>query len=80
MGSLKTDCSKTESKIKCKIGKIKEKNTEKSLKPKSIDSNYEDIGKKFLRIKFELDLVSIFLFLVSLLTRMYKLEQPRNIV
>ncbi|XP_063902721.1 protein O-mannosyltransferase 1 isoform X1 [Zophobas morio] len=35
---------------------------------------------KFLRINFEIDLLSVGLFLCGLLTRMYKLEEPKNIV
>lgn len=35
---------------------------------------------KFLRINFEIDLISVGLFLCGLLTRMYKLEEPKNIV
>lgn len=36
--------------------------------------------KKWFRIHCEIDLLSISLFLLALLTRMYKLEEPKNIV
>ncbi|CAG9824993.1 unnamed protein product [Phaedon cochleariae] len=35
---------------------------------------------KLFRISFELDILSINLFIIGLFTRMYKLEEPRNIV
>lgn len=36
--------------------------------------------KFFGRINFQIDIISISLFTCGLLTRMYKLEEPRNIV
>lgn len=36
--------------------------------------------KKFLKINIEIDLVSICLLLCGISTRMYRLEEPRNIV
>ncbi|KAF5281576.1 hypothetical protein FQA39_LY05111 [Lamprigera yunnana] len=35
---------------------------------------------KLFRVTCELDLISIFLFIVSLATRMYKLQEPKNVV
>lgn len=36
--------------------------------------------KKFFRFNFEVDFLSILLFITALFTRMYKLEEPKNIV
>lgn len=36
--------------------------------------------KKFFRFNFEVDVLSILLFITAMLTRMYKLEEPKNIV
>ncbi|KAJ8982025.1 hypothetical protein NQ317_007735 [Molorchus minor] len=36
--------------------------------------------KKMFRINFEIDILSVSLFICGLVTRMYKLEEPRNIV
>lgn len=35
---------------------------------------------KLFRISFEIDLVSVILFVLGVATRMYKLEEPRHIV
>ncbi|KAJ8934654.1 hypothetical protein NQ314_013253 [Rhamnusium bicolor] len=37
-------------------------------------------SKRLFRINFEVDFLSVTLFLCGILTRMYKLEQPKNIV
>ncbi|XP_044751885.1 protein O-mannosyltransferase 1 [Coccinella septempunctata] len=73
------------------MGSPKSSNVNKTpdSKPKiKVENSKQDLGntqienesKKFFRIQFELDLVSVCLFLVSASTRLYKLEQPRNIV
>lgn len=36
--------------------------------------------EKILRIKFEIDLISIGLFVAALVTRLYRLDEPKNIV
>lgn len=36
--------------------------------------------KKYFRVNFEIDLISVCLLLCGLATRMYRLEEPRNIV
>lgn len=36
--------------------------------------------KKYFRVNFEVDLISVCLLLCGLATRMYRLEEPRNIV
>lgn len=38
------------------------------------------LKKKIFRIKFEIDLISIMLFILGVITRMYRLEEPRNVV
>lgn len=49
-----------------------------------INSNVQEVGcssaEKICRISCEVDLISIFLLLCGLLTRMYKLQEPKNIV
>lgn len=40
----------------------------------------ETLENKLFRIRFEVDLVSVTLFLLGIVTRMYRLEEPRNIV
>lgn len=40
----------------------------------------ESTNVKLFRLKFEVDLVSVSLFFLGLITRMYRLEEPRNIV
>lgn len=37
-------------------------------------------NKRLFRVSFEVDLVSIVLLLCGLVTRMYRLEEPKNIV
>jgi dolichyl-phosphate-mannose-protein mannosyltransferase len=45
-----------------------------------IINNVRESRTKFLRVSFEVDLLSVGLFLCGLITRMYKLEEPKNIV
>lgn len=49
-------------------------------KEELVKSNNTSKFRKLFKINIEIDVVSIILFLGAIVTRMYKLEQPRNIV
>lgn len=49
-------------------------------KEELVTSNNASKFRKLFKIHIEIDVVSIILFLGAIATRMYKLEQPRNIV
>lgn len=59
-------------------GSVQEEREEKDYEAEyfNISQNQKIIG----RINFQIDIISIGLFICGLLTRMYKLEEPRNIV
>lgn len=50
--------------------------------PSETDTKIEtqSCRSKLFRISFEIDLVSVILFVLGVATRMYKLEEPRHIV
>nr|CAI5824722.1 unnamed protein product [Callosobruchus analis] len=55
----------------------------KSNEAGNIERNFEVQYKedsKMFRIKFEMDILSILLFICSFITRMYKLDEPRHVV
>lgn len=55
--------------------------SEKTYSKNEINTHIQQVDlKKFLKINIEIDLVSICLLLCGLFTRMYRLEEPRNIV
>lgn len=62
---------------------IKHKLTNEEIK-KDVESqglgHAEKQRVKFLRFKFEVDLISTFLFISGLCTRMWRLDEPKNIV
>lgn len=81
-------CKKSDEKIitannnKHNNGEIKTKNkTENTCTSRNNeDTPSSSRSRKLFRINFELDLLSMSLFIGALLTRMYKLEEPNNIV
>ncbi|KAK4878938.1 hypothetical protein RN001_007084 [Aquatica leii] len=46
----------------------------------NVTQDYVEPSRKLLSINCELDLISISLFIISLVTRMYKLQEPKNVV
>jgi predicted PilT family ATPase len=60
---------------------VKEKTERKSLNKKENDSNGQFVvGEKNFRIRFELDPMSIALFTLAVVTRFFRLAEPRNVV
>lgn len=57
-----------------------ENDIESVLKKQNINQNHVKHKQWTLRIRLELDLVSISLFLLALATRLYNLEEPKYIV
>lgn len=61
--------------------KEKPKNIEiNNTKTVQTDNEGKSLENKLFRIKFEIDLVSLTLFILGVVTRMYRLEEPRNVV
>lgn len=62
-------------KIQNKIEELK-----KNIEETPVKNESAKCESKLFRINFEIDLLSISLFLCGLITRIYKLEEPKNIV
>ncbi|EFA03006.2 protein O-mannosyltransferase 1 [Tribolium castaneum] len=73
---------KSAQKEEIQVEKCKKRNgnTPSYLNNDEKEVSYSVKRAKFLRINFEIDLISVGLFLCGLLTRMYRLEEPKNIV
>lgn len=69
------------------VSSVKETTNKNSTEEEKVIKDYEEEHfstatnqKIFGRINFQIDIISISLFMCGLATRMYKLEEPRNIV
>lgn len=63
--------------------KDKDFNLKGDKNKKKLDEVYElddTVTSTKIKINFELDIVALLLLFVALITRFYKLEEPRNIV